>query len=102
MTILWIDHEFKEVAVWIVHVTSRASSPAAAPAFDWSFNDLCSSATQHGIKRFGRSVPQKTQVPARRFCSASSQRECFVLPVRGTMKVNHLVPDVDRTGVYVL
>src|ERR1700674_723587 len=102
MTASWIDHEFQEVAVWISHVNTRTSSPAAALAFDRAFNDFCSAATQRGLKRFGRAVPHKTQISARRFCGGSSQRECFVLPVRGTMKIDHLVPDIDRTGVYVL
>jgi len=101
MTLLWIDHKFQEVPVWISYVNTRSSSPAAALAFDWAFNGFCSRAIQHGLERFGRAVPNKTQVSARRFCGGCSQRECFVLPVRWTMKIDHLVPEVDRTGVYV-
>jgi hypothetical protein len=102
MTPLWIDHKFQKVAIWISYVNAGASSLAAALALNWSFNNFCCNATQHVLKRFGRAVPHKAQVPARRFCGGSSQRECLVLPVRGAMKVDHLVPDVDRTRVCVL
>jgi len=68
MTPLCIDHEFQEVAVWISHVNAGASSPAAALAFDWAFNELAL-ARPNWHKRFGRAVPHKTQVPARGFAA---------------------------------
>src|SRR5260370_10636266 len=93
-----IDHELQEVPVRISHVNAGARFLAAALTRYRSFDNLRLRSIQHRLERFRRTVPDNAQVAARRLCGGGSQRERWVLPMRGTMKVDHLVADINRTG----
>src|SRR6516162_11418740 len=52
---------------------------------------------QHNFDRLGRPLPHEAEVAARRHGSMSSIRESPVSPARGTVKVNHVVAEIDGT-----
>src|SRR5579862_6006985 len=99
---LRVDHELQQVTVRIADVYAGGGLLSPALPRNRTFNDLCPGAVEHRLKRFGRSIPDEAQVAARRLSSGSPQRECFALPRRRTMKIDHLTADVYRTCRRVL
>src|SRR6266550_5860508 len=94
-----VDHEFQEIAVRIADVHAGTGFPAATLTIHRTFDDLRAHALQHRLQRRRCSIPDKTQVAARRFRGRRSKRERRILPVSRTMKVDHLIADGHEEGV---
>src|SRR4029077_18635766 len=67
-----------------------------------TLDDLGGGSAEHGVQRSRCAVPNEAQDAARGLGRGSPQLEGLVLPVRGTMEIDHLVPDVHRAGGWTL
>src|SRR5262245_9948523 len=96
-----VNHKFQKVSVWVAHVDARPCFSTASLPWNRTYLYPCPSAIQHSFHGLGRALPHKAEVTARRRCCRSAIRERLILPARGTVKVDHVFAEIDRTGVDV-
>src|SRR5947208_3080896 len=93
-----VHHEFEQVPIRVTHIDAR--SRLTAPAFPGNRTELyfCRGVIEQILQGLGRAFPNEAKIPARRYRGGSPRREALVLPAGRTVKVDHVVAEIDRAG----